>query len=306
MNSLEESNVVKGMQWGTDFAYIMNDNGKFLQTEYKVYQSQGNIGFVECMKILYNGKIALYYQTKDLRTFQSMIYTLDPNSLMTIISNLFGIILEAKNNGFLCCQNINISFDKIYIEPDGLKVKLIYIPVSDRAYVDNNAFERELRTSLMNLIDATESLQSPKTMMFLRNLADQSISLEDLYNKVRGAGTMSTYASAGTASLINNASQTLYLVAMNAPRRMEICVNKDEFFLGKNPISVDGVIGFNKAISRVHCEIVKRGGQYFVVDLESVNGTYVNGNRVIPGQMYPVKNNDILRLANSDFQLCFR
>ena len=56
-------------------------------------------------------------------------------------------------------------------------------------------------------------------------------------------------------------------------------------------------------ISRRHCKIVKRGSGYAVVDLNSSNGTYLNGMQLFPGREYPVKNGDIIRMAISDFQI---
>lgn len=42
---------------------------------------------------------------------------------------------------------------------------------------------------------------------------------------------------------------------------------------------------------------------YTITDLQSANGTYVNKIRLQPNQPYPINNGDIIRLANSDFQV---
>ena len=61
--------------------------------------------------------------------------------------------------------------------------------------------------------------------------------------------------------------------------------------------------GFNKMISRSHCRINKRGSQYTITDLQSANGTYVNKVKLQPNQPHPINNGDVIRLANSDFQV---
>ena len=43
--------------------------------------------------------------------------------------------------------------------------------------------------------------------------------------------------------------------------------------------------------------------QYMITDLKSANGTYVNRVRLTPEQPHQIKNGDIIRLANSDFQV---
>lgn len=40
----------------------------------------------------------------------------------------------------------------------------------------------------------------------------------------------------------------------------------------------------DKSISRRHMEIIKKEDKYFIKDLESKNGTYVNGQRISPGK----------------------
>lgn len=67
----------------------------------------------------------------------------------------------------------------------------------------------------------------------------------------------------------------------------------------------DGVISFNKMISRVHCKITVNGNQYWITDLQSANGTFVNHARLQPNQSTPLKNGDLVKLANSDFQVVF-
>ena len=76
MNALIENNCIKEMECGSNFSYILSDNSTFLSTEYKVLQSQANSCFVKCMKMMYNGKVQLYYLTKGLKSFASMIPTI--------------------------------------------------------------------------------------------------------------------------------------------------------------------------------------------------------------------------------------
>ena len=42
----------------------------------------------------------------------------------------------------------------------------------------------------------------------------------------------------------------------------------------------DIILGFDAAVSRVHCEIIKKGSLYYVNDLKSSNGTFYGNTRV--------------------------
>ena len=43
--------------------------------------------------------------------------------------------------------------------------------------------------------------------------------------------------------------------------------------------------------------------RYYIVDLNSANGTFINKLRIPSGQRHPLKNGDVVRLANSDFMI---
>lgn len=305
MNLLIEKGIITEMPCGTNFAYILNDSSQFLLTEYKVLQSQGNKGFVKCMKMLYNGKTELYYMTMGYKSLASMLLTIDAEGFMTIVANLFQNIIEVKNNGFLSCQNIDLSFEKIFVDLSDYKTYLIYLPVSTKTSEDYAEFENKIRTSLIKIIDRYENLQSNKTTKFAIDLSDGTLSIEDLYNYMKGIHMVRRKTEARSSMTVKpQESERIKLVAMNAANRLEIPVSKSEFVLGKNPALVDGAVSFNNAISRKHCKIVQMNNGYSVVDLGSANGTYINKKRLEANRPYPIKVGDILRLANSDFQIC--
>lgn len=301
MNALIENNYIQEMECGSNFSYILSDNSTFLSTEYKVLQSQANSCFVKCMKMMYNGKVQLYYLTKGLKSFASMIPTLDPESFLTIVANLLSDIIDVKLNGFLSCQNIDIAFEKIYVDPATYKVSLVYLPLSKRLFDDNSSFENEVRTGLVKLISGVSSLSSPKTTQFSADLSNGTLSIEDLFARIKGG--KSTSGGASSENRIQEKPVNLRIIAMNAPSRVEIIVTKDDFVIGKKAELCDGIIGFNPMISRSHCRINRRGNQYTITDLQSANGTYVNRVRLQPNQPHPIKNGDIIRLADSDFQV---
>ena len=289
------------MDCGANFSYILNNNNDFLSTEYKVLQGQSNSGFVRCMKMLYNGKIQLFYLTGEYKPLSSLLHMLDADTFMKICSNLIADVLDIKNNGFLSCENIDISFDRVYVDMTTQKIHLVYIPVSQRLFDDTLSFENELRTSMIKLIQGLPALSVPKTIKFAADLSNGTLSLENLYSTVKN-GPLPVSPAAAVAG-IQSQPKILRLIALNAPGRIEIEVTKDNFIIGKKKEAVDGWISFNKTISRSHCKITQNGSQYMITDLKSSNGTYVNHVKLLPDQPYPINGGDIVRLSNSDFQV---
>lgn len=50
-------------------------------------------------------------------------------------------------------------------------------------------------------------------------------------------------------------------------------------------------------VGRKHAQLVAKGGQVFLEDLDSVNGTVINKQKISPHQPHPIKDGDELRLG---------
>lgn len=96
-----------------------------------------------------------------------------------------------KSIGFLPCKNIDLSFEKLFIDANTCQVRLVYLPVSDGFFPDEASFENQLRTGLIRLISGHSALNSPRTQKLAADLSDDLLSLETLAGRMRG-GVMAT------------------------------------------------------------------------------------------------------------------
>ena len=301
MNSLVQKGLLEEMACGSNFSYVLNDNSLFLTTEYKVLQSQGSNSLLKCMKMKYNGKIQLFYIINSNKPLMSILSNISPENFMTIVSNLFSAVLAVKNNGFLSCENIDISFEHIFVDTNTYKVNLVYVPVEKGMFDDYASFESELRTTLIKSISTFPTFSTQALFKLQADLSDGTKTLEDVYNGM--SKVKSVYKKTSSGSIRKSIlDQTARLVAMSAPTHTEFVIDKDSFLIGRNSSSVDGVVTFNGMVSKVHCRIDKYRSKYALTDLKSANGTYINKTKLEPNKPYYIKNGDIIRLANSDFQ----
>ena len=305
MYTLKDKGVISEITCGNNFEYILKDNTIFVNTDYKVLQSQNNGIFVKCMKMTRNGLIDLYYVTDEYRPMASMFVGINADTLVNVVVNLFSSVIEVRNNGFLACQCIDMSWDKIFVEQNTLKVKLIYLPLSVRAFDSYVEFESELRTSIVKLVNKVITTSNTRLDQLVMDLCNGSLSLEDVYNKSRGAGTAPIEKKESTVQQMPTSSNfsAIKMVAMNAPNYFELVIDKDDAVIGKKQEFVDLVIPFNKMISRKHCRVTNMNGIYYINDEGSANGTFVNGIRLNPGQKIQMNRGDVIRLADSDFQI---
>ncbi|MGH2485674.1 MAG: FHA domain-containing protein, partial [Ktedonobacterales bacterium] len=54
---------------------------------------------------------------------------------------------------------------------------------------------------------------------------------------------------------------------------------------------------YNETVSRIHALITHAGGRFEIEDLRSANGTVLNGQKLIPGQRYPLQNGDMVEFG---------
>lgn len=307
MNKLRNEGVLQEIESGNDFGYVLDESANFVYTDYKVLQSQTSGIFVKCMKMLYNGRVELFYLTEEYRPLSSLLSGLRADTLVTIAENLFANVIDVRNNGFLSCQNIDLSWDKIYVDESTLNVKLIYLPLNIKVFDSYSTFENELRSGLVKLINEVITTSNSRLDQLVKDLCNSSLTIEEVYNKSREAATKTILSpepvAAQNAGIVNQIGDNLRMVALNAPTHFEINIGKDELVIGKKSDLVDEVVPFNKMISRKHCKVIRSNGMYFIMDVGSANGTYVNNVKLLPNQLHQIYKGDMICLADSRFQI---
>lgn len=133
------------------------------------------------------------------------------------------------------------------------------------------------------------------------------------YAPEKGVGNVA--AGFGETTLLNESSmgETTLLTETNDPAKMtvphlirrknneKIFLNKPIFRVGKERSYADYHISDNQVISRSHANFITRDGEYFVVDTNSTNHTFLNGRLLQSNVETAISHGDIIRLANEEF-----
>jgi hypothetical protein len=95
------------------------------------------------------------------------------------------------------------------------------------------------------------------------------------------------------------------LIVQSSGAILNMAGGKDEYIIGReDPVSgsfpdIDLVPygGEEGGVSRRHAKITARGGQFFIEDLNSVNYTYVNRQKLAVQSPHPIRDGDEIRLG---------
>ena len=90
----------------------------------------------------------------------------------------------------------------------------------------------------------------------------------------------------------------LTLTEKNGLQRDYIYKLTDKVVIGRSIDKCQICISDDKSISGAHCEIGEREGYFYIKDLNSGNGTYLNGNRIYLDS--EIVNGDQLRLGRTE------
>lgn len=116
-----------------------------------------------------------------------------------------------------------------------------------------------------------------------------------------GAGeTTLLDAGAGETILLSGGRGNAYLIRKKNGEK--IVINLSNFKIGKERKKVNYCISDNTSVSRVHCEILRKGSDYFVVDQGATNFTFVNGIQLSRYQETLLSDQSILKLSDEEFE----
>ena len=103
-----------------------------------------------------------------------------------------------------------------------------------------------------------------------------------------------------TEILNENSTEQGILMYQGEGRQKDMKIDKPVFIIGKKENEVDGYIG-TKTVSRVHACIEISEGNYYLEDMNSTNGTYLNGERLEYRQKVRLKARDRITFGIEEY-----
>lgn len=183
-----------------------------------------------------------------------------------------------------------VSIAPVQIHKDNIQQTEIKNTYSDNKVVTDQAVAFEKK--------AEEMVQGRKETVnevaFSPNLNKEEPSEKD-NEKIYGETTV-----LGAGAVQTPMQKQPYLVRLK--NRERILLDKPVFRIGKEKSYVDYFISDNTAISRSHANIINKDEKFFVVDTNSTNHTFVNGEMIQSGAEIEILHGTKIQLANEEFE----
>lgn len=111
-----------------------------------------------------------------------------------------------------------------------------------------------------------------------------------------------------TALVNPNSPANVRLKVTASGEEITLPANKTELIVGRShkeaspDIDLAPYGGSKAGVSRRHSRLVQKAGEWFIEDLNSTNGTFINGLRLRPQQTVVLKNGDIVRCGQVELE----
>ncbi len=227
---------------------------------------------------------------------------------LSMLSNIMNQLIFFEEND-IPLKKVLLNTKYMYIEISSLEVQLIYMPI-EKNFADCNisefvqSFISKVRFGDMQCVGCVDEI--------LRYLDSRLMfSIRDFYNFLLELekDTLSKDVEVGKEAETTVLAQMEYKNFVPVLVRMRtnsiVNVEKTEFIVGKAS-DCDFQIVDNKKISRHHMTLKISNGECYVIDNDSTNHTYINGNLLQPNFPVMLKNNDIIKMADEEFKYWVR
>ncbi|WP_411167596.1 DUF6382 domain-containing protein [Clostridium sp. MB05] len=323
------------------FKEIIENNHKYLSlkcnsydtVEYQIKMLNYNkeLPLIPIELFTMNGVNTMSYEVTDLVNLFNYIYNTRPRReiIINILSSIVFLISNIESY-FLKVDNILFNEDYIFFDSISKEVKLIYVPF--KMPMENKSFSQKM--IILNLLDAIKSsgIMREDLNDCIMKVRDDFINIEELkeflddISKERPLRVESNIKDKAVKdkkrflpnflsrkkNIDNNRvddkvestiSEGFTLNILDDLNNRSIYLEKNIYLIGRLEGSVDIVLN-SSSVGRVHGRIEKGSNDtYYYEDLGSKNGSFINGERLIPNRKYHIISGNEIRLANINMYL---
>jgi hypothetical protein len=247
-------------------------------------------GLLPVSWIHFNERVKLACFPDEMRTLGAMMKELSLDEACRIGKAILERVIRLEKISDISLENVIWDPDSIYVNSNR-EIFLICIP----AQIPYE--QRHSEIYLKRVYSLLEDLVSEKE-------DGDFVSRQIDYQKEKAFGDWEGLMGALDLRKIKDADEALLLLkSINTPAPVTFEIGHRKFRIGTDPGEVDGLITGVETVSPVHALIGWNEINYYVCDLESENGTFVNDQRIAPHTEVPIGEGTVLRFADYTFSV---
>ena len=306
----QDDGLLTEMPCKSHVAYLLHDVNAFYPTGFEVLQNMDGGGFLRCVKMQFNAQLQFVYLTcrngTEYKPMKTLLSGLHPDGFLRMVRNLLEVMQHVEETGFLGVQNIVLSPERIYVDPATMNVQLIYLPIA-AGYVATTTQDAadELSAMLLRIIYAQPELENAGVRRLRQALASTMPTLRQLYSAAFGdvPAPAPTPTPQPAPAPQPTGTGVMLLQAVQHTEPLRIALPKCDLLAGTRVGAGELELHGNPYISGRHCKFSYQNGQYYLTDIGSSNGTYLNGQMLPRDVPQALQDGDTITIATSVFRV---
>ena len=291
-------------------AYTFDENENLFPLGTRVLGKMNLDSILLSETVTYNGKIRLLYNLSEKTSLNEIINVLPESEVISLLMDFLKIVHILNENDFVRIETIEVDFNRLYYDTKLKHLNCIVLPVNSICdFRDGISWQERYRNTLVTFCSYIFSGDVNRYNEVYHKIMDfglPDMAIADfLYSYDFGIRKLceDNLEYAMEYALVSNGIREKIMTLQHSSMLGNILfrISQSEFILGKSQKLANGIINISTAISRKHCIIRKTQEGFTVEDLDSANGTRINGYSIGAGQQYFLCNGDSLQLADLIF-----
>lgn len=231
-----------------------------------------------------DGHQRILYCIENETSVKDIIIQADAYEICGILEQLVALIDEVNASDFLCKEAFDINIDRIYYDKSEKSVRCIVLPFNREYSIQGEEAWNEKFISLM--CDLLKYIYGESANNYVDYIQSKENSWEDKMVFLRKVKRRQENKNSSQKVVLRTKDNAIYIE-----------LTEDEMILGSSD-KLKGQIKTSSSVSRSHCKVFRYMDRYAVQDLNSTNGTKVNGFKLEPEKPYYLSRGDYLQLAD--------
>ena len=269
--------------------FFLNAEEQLDRQAYDFLKENGEeFGLFPCSGVHYNNRIKLACFTEEYRPLDEALPSMTLDEVCKVAKAILHRIKALEMCESVSLENVIWDRESIYLDEKG-HVRLICLPaIVPEESVHSQIYARRVYALLQEIISGKEGGE-----LVCRQILHQQEKSFENWDALENALDRRT----------PEEDESLVLKSINTPDVLTFRVHHEVFRIGTDPAEVDGLIRGLDSISPVHAEIGWNEISFYVRDLNSENGTFVNNQRLKPGMEVPIGEGTVLRFGEYTFNV---
>ena len=268
--------------------FMLNSENLFDAKAYEALINGSVPGILSCRKVAWNDRIQLVYFTTGLENLNARLDSFTLDDIRETGCEIVDIVKKAEDNPDLCCENLVIDMESIYLDEEGNVLLTLLPAVLPDEIKNGEIYKRRVYSVIEEMLQMREGGgEVVRQIEFQQN---------------KSFGNWDDFKDA----LMRKApaeSETITLKGINTSVPLEFTIGHEVFRIGSDPEQVEGCIPSSASVSPVHALIGWNDVSFYVQDLNSREGTYLNDVRLTPSTSVPFGKGSVLKFAECTFSV---